>query len=58
LNGDATRPWADAMAMKRAESLPASDGQAYFARRNGLVRSRAIRLSHLSSGKSTTGSTC
>src|SRR4051794_3187682 len=44
--------------MKRALSLSASEGQAYFASRNGLVSSSAMRLSHWSSGKSTTGSTC
>src|SRR3954449_10364919 len=44
--------------MKRAPSLSASEGQAYFASRNGLVKRSAIRLSHWSSGKSATGATC
>src|ERR1022692_2564736 len=58
LNGEATRPCADATATKRPEPALASAGQAYLASRNGLVSRIEMSASQRSSGKSAMGETC
>jgi hypothetical protein len=58
LNGDATRPWADAITMIRASELSVSAGHAYLDSRKGLLSITDSSAFQRSSGKSATDAMC
>jgi hypothetical protein len=57
LNGEATRPWTEAIAMKRPAPEVFRSGHEYRASRNGLVRRSATIVFHFSTGNSSIGET-
>lgn len=58
LNGEATRPWAEAILMMRPQSLAFMPGSTALITWNAEDRLMATIASHLSSGISSVGATC